>query len=540
MTLSAKLSVRRSPLFWPLIAIAALLVVRVITVFQHPFDSDEGQHLHLVYGWLAGELPYRDRFDNHTPLLYLLYLPLAALAGETPHIVLLARLAIFPVSAAMLGLIYLVARRLADREIALWTVATTLALADWSTKSLEFRPDVLWAALWFVTLWLLIRRAERPGAGDFFLAGVALGAALCASIKTTFLAPALFVGWTGAWLLSLEFRAAYPGRKLARLLPAAAAGFAVVPAAVFGGLLAAGTTFERLRFCLFDANRAPFEPARVAFCLILALLACAVAWRMVRRRPWRDAVAGAVFLSAAAYATALVGFSPELRKQTFLPVYPLLIFFGWRTVAAAMRPRWAGWIPALGAIVVAAGTAHLLVESPPWRDGLRAHRELLRDTLALTRPGDSLLDLKGETIFRRRPVFLVYQHATVRGINEGRLAEPDPRLLADRKTAVVVGGKAGFTRGMKDYLKARYVPAGRGNLRVAGESLKPSWREGRWVAAAEIPVAGDYVFLRNGEVIGEFRAASAGPVTLDFGDDREPRLLYWKPAWEAGYPPRVK
>ena len=111
----------------PLVVIGLLLAVRCVAVFQLQADSDEAQHLHMIYGWLSGELPYRDRFDNHTPLLYLLFLPLAALAGETPQIVLLARIAQFPISLGMLGLIYLAGRRLADREVALWTVATSLA-----------------------------------------------------------------------------------------------------------------------------------------------------------------------------------------------------------------------------------------------------------------------------------------------------------------------------------------------------------------------------------------------------------------------------
>jgi hypothetical protein len=88
-----------------------------VAVVQLKADSDEAQHLHMIYGWLSGELPYRDRFDNHTPLLYLIFLPLAALAGETPQIILLARIAEFPISLGMLSLIYLIGRRLADWEV---------------------------------------------------------------------------------------------------------------------------------------------------------------------------------------------------------------------------------------------------------------------------------------------------------------------------------------------------------------------------------------------------------------------------------------
>ncbi|MEI9898034.1 MAG: hypothetical protein WDN28_30300 [Chthoniobacter sp.] len=32
------------------------------------FDSDEPQHLHVVWAWTKGLLPYRDVFDNHAPL----------------------------------------------------------------------------------------------------------------------------------------------------------------------------------------------------------------------------------------------------------------------------------------------------------------------------------------------------------------------------------------------------------------------------------------------------------------------------------------
>jgi hypothetical protein len=115
---------RLAPTLVPLVIIGLLLAVRLVAVFRMEVDSDEAQQLHMIYGWLNGELPYRDRFDNHTPLLYLLFLPLAAFAGETSQIVLLARIAELPLSLALLGLIYLIGRQLADREIALWTLAT--------------------------------------------------------------------------------------------------------------------------------------------------------------------------------------------------------------------------------------------------------------------------------------------------------------------------------------------------------------------------------------------------------------------------------
>ena len=56
-------------------------------------------------------------------------------------------------------------------------------------------------------------------------------------------------------------------------------------------------------------------------------------------------------------------------------------------------------------------------------------QELLRETLKLTKPGDFLMDRKGETVFRRRPVYLVLSACNVRAIEEGRITDPDPAAL---------------------------------------------------------------------------------------------------------------
>lgn len=56
--------------------LAALLVLglalRVLMAWRFRVDSDEPQHLHVVWAWTHGLLPYRDVFDNHMPLFHLL------------------------------------------------------------------------------------------------------------------------------------------------------------------------------------------------------------------------------------------------------------------------------------------------------------------------------------------------------------------------------------------------------------------------------------------------------------------------------------
>ena len=525
---------RRPSLLIPTIIIGLLFALRCLAIFRVEVDSDEPQHLHMIYGWVGGELPYRDRFDNHTPLLYILFRPLAILAGETPQIVLLARLAEFPIGLAILGLIYLIARRFADEELALWTVATTLAFGDWSLKSIEFRPDVLWACLWFLAVFILAT-AKPADSKKFFFAGFVLGLALCASIKTTFLVPALIVGWVGAWLLCPDLRKAVSIPRAAYCALAGGAGFLLAPSALFAWFLAQGTSIDTLKYCLFDANRAGFELNKVLMTPPLVAITFWLAWRMVRKG--FEGVAVATFVSVSVFAVALIGFSPELRKQTLLPVYPLFILFGWKLAADALRRRGPRAIQKAGLTVCGLATIHLAVEGRLWEDGLRDQRELLRDTLELTRPGDFLMDRKGETIFRKRPVYLVYQHATVRAIEEGRIADSDPAELTRTGTAVAIAESMGLTEPMRKFLGKNYLPTGSGKLRVAGRSVLFYEENGRLAARAPIYIPGDYVILGGDRVLSETHVEQPGWHDVDLGSATGPATFFWRRAWEAGFRP---
>ncbi|MEA3145055.1 MAG: hypothetical protein QOI53_476 [Verrucomicrobiota bacterium] len=53
------------------IGVALLLILlglRWFYVNDQPWNSDEPQHLHVVWAWANGMLPYKDVFDNHSPL----------------------------------------------------------------------------------------------------------------------------------------------------------------------------------------------------------------------------------------------------------------------------------------------------------------------------------------------------------------------------------------------------------------------------------------------------------------------------------------
>src|SRR6476646_443187 len=61
---------------------ALMLVMRVGNILHYRFDSDEPQHLHVIWGWAHGFMQYRDLFDNHMPLFHIALAPIVGLIGE--------------------------------------------------------------------------------------------------------------------------------------------------------------------------------------------------------------------------------------------------------------------------------------------------------------------------------------------------------------------------------------------------------------------------------------------------------------------------
>jgi hypothetical protein len=514
----------------PLAAIVLLLVLRAGFLFRHGVDSDEPQCLHVIYSWLRGEMPYRDCFDNHTPLFAWLFLPLARLAGETPNIVLIARLAQIPLSFGALALFYLLGRKLCGSRVALWATALSLSLADWSLKAVEFRPDVLWMVLWLAALWMLTRPGT-PSWRNFLPAGLLLGAALMASIKTTVLLAGLGLGWASTWLLDPEFRRAYSIPRIIECAVAVACGFLVVPAA-FVGWFAMHGAYAAMKYCLFTVNEpGGLSVGRLALFVVGSVTSIAVAIRL--RRNGGSGIWIAVFLSAAFYTFLIIGFSPSLKKQTFLPVYPLLLLAGADMLLAA-RNRWVTRAP----LAICLGLfLYQVIEDAPWRDGMGEQRALLQDALALTRPDEPILDVKGETIFRKRPVYLVYVLATLRGIETGKLQASSLARLTT--TPVVIGGGAGYPDAMRPYIKRHYCLVADGRVRVAAAVPEAS-SGGVTAFHADFPVAGDYVVLRDGRTSeGVIHAATPGDQPVTF-KDAGAVLLYWKNAWDAGYAPAAR
>src|SRR5436190_4088003 len=102
-------------------ALAAVSVVlRALAFFNYRFDSDEPQHLHVAWGWMAGLLQYRDVFDNHAPLFHMLTAPLLCAIGERTTVLFFMRAPMLVFWAIALAGTYVIARRFYSLRVAAW------------------------------------------------------------------------------------------------------------------------------------------------------------------------------------------------------------------------------------------------------------------------------------------------------------------------------------------------------------------------------------------------------------------------------------
>ena len=122
-----------------LFAASALQLIELRTRF---IDPDEFEHLHAASMVARGQVPYRDFFEHHGPLLYYALQPLFWLFGQQLAVLWVGRGMMWLCSMAGLALTARQAARIGGPNCAL----AAAALLAWTTifhlKGIELRPDV--------------------------------------------------------------------------------------------------------------------------------------------------------------------------------------------------------------------------------------------------------------------------------------------------------------------------------------------------------------------------------------------------------------
>ena len=506
--------------------IAAVAALRIALIFRYRIDTDETQHLHVVWAWSHGLLQYRDFFDNHMPLFQILSVPLLRLAGERPEALLFVRMAILPLFATMALLTYRIAASCYPGRGAVWATVIGCLAPDFFLCSIEFRPDVLWTASWLAAIAILVCKplTTRRAA----LSGLTFGIAAATSAKTSLLAVSLVLA--AIVTLAIVRERFTPYIKSALLF----AAFAVLPVAAVAVYFFARGAWDSFVYCTFTHNIVASEhPGRLLF-LIPSIAIIATMTRLIARR---EAPAGIrrrrifVFLIASIYGAALISIWPIVETEHWLPFYPI-------AAAAAVPlfvPNRRGDSHRLLFATLAIELFWILYVTTPWRNHTISSMTLIEQATTLTTPAESVIDIKGEIVFRRRAFYYALEKLTKKAISKGRIHDTIAADVLRTHTMVSVPDNPSFPPDGRAFLSRNFVRAG--CLRVAGMMVTgPEFR-------IEIPAQYSLVSDRadfHGSLDG---TPYAGPRFLAAGihtiDAPQRSAVVWQRAAALGFSPFI-
>jgi hypothetical protein len=490
---------------------AVALAFRVASFFHYRFDSDEPQHLHVAWGWTAGLVQYRDLFDNHAPLFHMLSAPLLAALGERADILLWMRAPMLVLFAVVVASTYAIARRLYSSRVALWSALLLALFPPFFFKSLEYRTDNLWNALWCVAFTLIASRARTRARA--FVVGLLLGLAFCVSLKTVLLVGALAI--TAVILRRISLTTALP----------AVIG-CLVPPALLAGWFAAAGAWKDLVYCTITFNTlAERTHWYVTAARIFWPVAIVVIFWQARRR---DATLLPAYL--AVFIATLTGVWVLVSPRDFLPVMPVAAIL--LAAAIARRPHaLSRFVAICFFFAVAIGVyAHW------FRNETDEQITMMRQVLGVSRRGEPLMDYKGETIYRRRPYYYIFENITRSAIRAGRIRDTVFEDVVRARCYVAQADGPFWPPHSRGLMIVNFIDLGR--LRAAGQWISTD-------GTFSVAIPGDYAILgEGGHAAGTLDGVPySRPRHLDAGPHRfvsttgERLAFLWAPAFARGYSP---
>ncbi|PXV60789.1 hypothetical protein SAMN04487785_113120 [Dyella jiangningensis] len=529
-------SQRRIPV-WPWISFLFLLVLRLAWLNAYTLNSDEAQHAHVAWAWTQGLLPYRDVFDNHGPLFSWLHSPLLRWLDNRPDVLTWLRLAMQFWYVVALGAAGRIAQRLYGWRTAMAVVLVAGLFPRFFIVSGQFRTDDMWMAMWL--LGLAFVAGAPPRLWRYFLAGLAFGCALSVSQKTL----VLLVTTVVAAGIVRVLRPADAPRAGVRCWLVALAGLLVVPA-IFTAWLAAHGVLGDAWYGLAGYNMGGASKRHAAqqglWFILLAVALIAVCLRMARQRSEQGFDWPVFFMLQGGLYLFLIWFIwPLITKQDFLPVLPTLVIAvtgwasGWTWLDRRHRLR-AGLL----VFIVTAELATIVAYAPPWEDSLAEQRSELATVLRYTDETDTVMDAKGDSIFRMRPYYPVLESLAMRRLRRGQMVDTIVDDMINHRTMVALIDR--LPPASARFVMLNYMEAG-GSIWVAGRVL-PDHQPSQ---TFDVKMPGDYVVTDGHRRLSG--SMDGGPVAdhwlLERGthhlvvNDGTPVAFVWSQAFDRGWRP---
>jgi Dolichyl-phosphate-mannose-protein mannosyltransferase len=496
----------RSECVAALVLFTLLLLTKLIGLQRWQFDSDEPQHLHVIWAWARGFVQYRDVFDNHMPLFNIMLAPIFGLIGDQPSVLASMRLVLFPMYLVTAWCTYQIGALLYSRRVGIWAVILCGFYIRYLFVSSEFRPDNVWAPLWLLCLVTLLRGTFT--ARRALVSGLLMGFCFAISLKSTLLLMSTAIALPLTLVLGRDkIRLSWKSLGLGALVLAGAT--LVVPGIIAGAFTLNGS-WSAFRYCVFDHNalwHMDGKHHRTWTLLLFPLGFCSAiaAARWIIQTAADPVIAfrrGFLLLICGFYLPALYSFWRFITRQDYLPVDPLIsVFVSSAIIAASERLIQHSAKPSLalrvrlsqggtevsalvksvhfvnsvlGRVSLPAGIALLELllvvgARQPWRDKAEKEETILRDILTLTDPSDYIVDAKGEGIFRQRAFWPVMESVTLVRLKSGRMSDNTAERCVATQACVAIAGR--MSAEANDFIRQNYLPVD-GRVRVAGTYLR--------------------------------------------------------------------
>ena len=552
-----------SRLEWGIAAVAllVLLVFRWFYVRSDIWNSDEPQHLHVVWSWANGYIPYKDFFDNHTPLFHILSVPLFHALGERPDIVIPMRLAMIPLFLGSLWCVYRIGSTVFSPRAGLWSAVLLGFFQPYFFLMGQYRTDVLWTFLWLASLTVL---TGGPLTWKrLFFTGLLVGATFGVSMKTVLLlASMLFaaavtgIAW---WKFARRDRAdgATAGEAVA-MVGASLIGLIIVPSLILLFFWSKGALAE-MRYCIIEHNTLPGQNSMrrniehlfaspMSLILLPAMVLAAFSVPLFKTEPRRAAQQIFLILCVGFFCPLLRGFWRMITSQDYAPWFPLLALIAvpavFLIVKAASRGRAdaAWWCSTAVFLAVLAGEVQwTLNHRPIFGRGSEDRIASIAQALTLTKPGEYVMDPKGDLIFRPRPYYFVLETLTKKRLKHGLIDDDFNKRLTVTRTAVVETVYSRMSPDAIRFVQGNYLPVG--YLNVLGKNLAVG-ADG--TASFDLAIPERYVIVsKDGAVAGTLDGQpldgpvylEAGPHQLKLTSTAKEVALFWARAREKGFSP---
>lgn len=535
--------------------LALLILLKVISAYTWRVNSDEPQHLHVVWAWANGLLQYRDVFDNHTPLFHMLFAPVYALFGERPDILILMRLAVIPLFFMALWAVYWIGKTLYSKRVGLWALIFTALYPRFFLVSGEFRADDLWMVPWLLALAILVQKQLRVS--QLFVAGLLLGAALSVSMKTSLLLFALGFATISAMLFqrnsqSLSIRQ-YTINSLSLIT-----GIVLVPLAIVLFFASQGALAD-MYYGVIQHNIVPglgnWTHLKNCIWPIFVIVPFTIGGTyLIQHSSIDHSLKQRRLMIFLTYGLAMLGLYsmwPLITNQDFLPLTPLIIIVATgsllESLAAKDKEVALYAKPTVILVVIALlEFSALMTKGEPWNPHDLKENSLLAEVLQLTHRGETIMDFKGETVFRQRPFFYALEDVTRKRIELGMVKDTIPEDMTYAKTSVVILDNSHFSVRDQEFINRNFLPLG--HLRVLGQLLDaPKGDTKNDFSHFNISIPNSYaVIAEQGTVRGWLdgttyngpRELNAGPHTFRSSSPDTSRMaIIWAPAIERGFTP---